>query len=317
MATSSRRRSSTSAPRTARPGEREAESKARHNRIAAEKRARSSSTSDTKDAKASKTSHESGVDLDSGIFSISERGIEPRRDDQTERQHRANPDKEGDTSVRHAEPPTGKQAREGAGGYPTGEYDVVQPAKAGPATDKSPALASLEAHFGDYDIDRKVKEQRKNSRLNETAQLHAIEAIPIGSVIEHEGQDRWRVRTAVAGVNRFGHGTTAAEAIENFILGERPKLAEGQKAELEKKVGQPGSDDDSSGAAAASAADVEGRKRGVEADNPGAKEVLEATEGQTERRAKESASKSTSKSSSKRRSSGSSKAKRSGKKRSR
>lgn len=312
MATSSRRRSST-APRTARPGEREVDARARHNRIAAEKRASSRSTADTKDAKASKTT-ESGVDLDSGIFSISERGIEPRRDDLTERQHRANPDKEGDTSVRHAEPPTGKQAREGAGGYPTGEYDVTQPAKAGPSERKSPALAALEAHFADYDIDAKVRAHQKESRLNETAQLHAFEALPLGSVLEHEGIDRWRVRTAVAGVNRFGHGKTAAEAVENFILGERPPLTDAQKAELEKKPGSPDIDQDSSGAVAASAADVEGRKRGVEAGNPGAKGVLEATEGQTKRRVEQGA-KSASKSKSKRRSAGSSRAKRSGSKR--
>jgi hypothetical protein len=42
----------------------------------------------------------------------------------------------------------------------------------------------------------------------------------VGTVIEKEGPFRWRVRSAgTNGGNRFGHGATAAEAVDNYILG--------------------------------------------------------------------------------------------------
>jgi hypothetical protein len=44
-----------------------------------------------------------------------------------------------------------------------------------------------------------------------------VEALPVGTVIEHEGPNRWRVH--VLGQNRWGHGATHSEAVENFVTG--------------------------------------------------------------------------------------------------
>jgi hypothetical protein len=130
--------------------------------------------------------------------------------------HDANPDVSTDSSVRHAEPQTGHRASEGHGGYPAGEYDVTKPATSGDAKTKgTTALGQL------LEIAPESKEAVK--RAGENAQLtpsqfdQAVEALPVGTIIEHEGPNRWRVH--VLGQNRWGHGATHSEAVENFVTG--------------------------------------------------------------------------------------------------
>lgn len=96
--------------------------------------------------------------------------------------HDANPDNPTDSSVRHAEPPTGHRTGEGHGGYPSGEYDVTKPAPSG--------------------VQTKGVEAGKDG-------------LPVGTVIEQEAEKRWRVH--VPGQNQFGHGATMDAAIADYF----------------------------------------------------------------------------------------------------
>jgi hypothetical protein len=71
----------------------------------------------------------------------------------TGKSHAAHPEDPTDSSVKHAEPVTGRAPSEGQGGYPAGEYDITPQAT---ATDP-------------------------------------VTGLPIGAVIEHEALHRWRV----------------------------------------------------------------------------------------------------------------------------
>jgi hypothetical protein len=133
----------------------------------------------------------------------------------TTRNHDANPDVSTDSSVRHAEPQTGHRASEGHGGYPSGEYDVTRPAGDDVKTKGATALGRH--------LEQAPEAKDAKKRAEKYAQLSpddfdlAVEALPVGTVIEHEGPNRWRVH--VLGQNRWGHGATHSEAVENFITG--------------------------------------------------------------------------------------------------
>lgn len=137
--------------------------------------------------------------------------------------HSAHGDQPADSTVRHAEPPTGKQQGEGEGGFPQGEYDVTQPAPAGAVDIAAQKDAALEAHFERAqvgltgDLDAILKDALADSRLDETEIVRVTEALPVGIVIEHEGPNRWRCHKT--GEGRYGHGRTHLEAVESYVLG--------------------------------------------------------------------------------------------------
>jgi hypothetical protein len=60
----------------------------------------------------------------------------------------------------------------------------------------------------------------EDSRLDASEVLLVSEALPVGVAIVHEGLNRWRVGDP--GKNQFGHGKTFLEAVESYVLGERP-----------------------------------------------------------------------------------------------
>lgn len=131
--------------------------------------------------------------------------------------HDANPDSPTDSSVRHAEPPTGHQQGEGHGGYPSGEYDVTKPAPSGAQT-KGALETILDQHgVNSPETEAAVKRTKANAQLSPSQFDAAVEAFPVGTVIEHEGPNRWRVH--VLGQNRWGHGATHSEAVENYVTG--------------------------------------------------------------------------------------------------
>lgn len=136
-------------------------------------------------------------------------------------QHSANPDKPQDSTVRHSEPPVARQDGTGEGGYPQGEYDVTQPAKAGPVSEKDQQKAAVLAFYDgtEEQLDQTIKDALADSRLDESEFLKALEAMPIGTVLEHEALNRWRCHRV--GQNRYGHGQTALQAVENYFLGDK------------------------------------------------------------------------------------------------
>jgi hypothetical protein len=117
--------------------------------------------------------------------------------------------------VRHAEPQTGHRASEGHGGYPSGEYDVTRPAGADVKTKGPTPLGQL--FDSAPEADAAVERSKKYAQLAPADFDKAVEALPVGTLIEHEGPNRWRVH--VIGQNRWGHGATHSEAVENFITG--------------------------------------------------------------------------------------------------
>jgi hypothetical protein len=149
----------------------------------------------------------------------------------TAQQHQEHPELAADSVVRHAEPQTGKPRGEGAGGFPSGEYDVTPPAK---ATEEAPATegvtagqtadvshdALIDAHLGDKDIAQLQTLLGENRRLDDAELPLIIEALPVGAIIEHEAPNRWRVRSPASGGIRWGHGGTAVAAIEAYVLGD-------------------------------------------------------------------------------------------------
>lgn len=148
----------------------------------------------------------------------------------TTRNHDANPDVSTDSSVRHAEPPDGRRDGSGHGGYPSGEYDVTPPEPGADAKTKG-ATASALGHLyaNSPEADRAVAQAKRHARLEPAEFDKAVEALPVGTVIEHEGPNRWRVH--VAGQPRYGHGGTHSEAVESYVLGGESVTAEQQAAE--------------------------------------------------------------------------------------
>lgn len=162
-------------------------------------------------------------------------------------EHSENPDKPGDSTVRHALPVTGAD-ESGQKGFPQGEYDVIEPAKAGAAPKRSDNDALIDAHVANTDIDA-LEESLKNTRLSAEDRELILETLPVGAVLERTGDYQFRVHKG----NRFGHGATAAEALEAFVLGAGPqddaakfaRLPASQRKEIEerdaaaaKRVGQ-------------------------------------------------------------------------------
>lgn len=145
-------------------------------------------------------------------------GTEPPR--RSIADHSEHPESPGDSTVRHADNPAGRRSA-GSRGFPQGEYDVTTPAKAG-ASKKDPTQLAIEQSLSAEDLAaiKAAQKHPKANRLKPEQRALAIEALPEGTIIEKEGRFRWRVRSAgTNGGNRYGHGTTAAEAIDNYILG--------------------------------------------------------------------------------------------------
>lgn len=180
--------------RTARPGRTAAQKRARRNREAAAARRQSS-----------------GKDIGtegpgSGRRSIAE--------------HSEHPESRADSTVAHDEPPTGKRtAGAGEGGFPQGEGDVTRPQLEG-EDKRSVKEQLLDAHFGTVDIRKHLADADKKARLDRTTVSVAIETTPVGTIVEHEAENRWRVRTPTGGGNRYGFGATFREAVESYVLGD-------------------------------------------------------------------------------------------------
>lgn len=148
------------------------------------------------------------------------RATEDQSFKRSQAEHSEHPENPGDSTVRHAVP-TARAGEEGQKGFPQGEYDVTPPAKEPARGKRSLEDQLIEQHVGDQDveaIERALKSPKAN-RLNPKQRALAIEALPIGSVLEHEGAFRWRVTGRGTGGNRYGHGATAQEAIDNYVLG--------------------------------------------------------------------------------------------------
>lgn len=149
--------------------------------------------------------------------------------------HQADVTKPGSSEVAHA-PASGTQSAEG--GHPGGEYDVTPPVTApdgsktaaGEAADTKAAVTAdsgatgkyavqLTQHFTDAGADQAtlLKQAAETTRLEDDQRQAALEAMPVGTILEKEAPYRWRIH--VRGQNRFGHGTTASEAIEAYVIG--------------------------------------------------------------------------------------------------
>jgi hypothetical protein len=142
--------------------------------------------------------------------------------DTTKGAHDAHPESATDTSVRHAEPQTGKQSGEGEGGHPAGEYDITQMDRSSGQKNTKGADTVLSQHFAgledkDNPLVQATKEAQSNSQIPKSKLALAIEALPVGALIEHEAPNRWRAH--VTGQLRYGHGATFLEAVESYILG--------------------------------------------------------------------------------------------------
>jgi hypothetical protein len=129
-------------------------------------------------------------------------------------EHSAHPEDPSDPSVRHAADPASivkptAEPHEGTAGYPAGEYDVVKPA---PSEAKEQTV--VEAHLAAVDVDT-LKAAMKDTVLDPDEYALVLEASGVGFELVHEGDNRWRARQN----QRFGHGRTAKEAIEAFVLG--------------------------------------------------------------------------------------------------
>ncbi len=103
----------------------------------------------------------------------------------------------------------------------------------------------LKQHFQSVgeDMEELLKRAAEDARLTDDEAQAAVEAFPVGTVIEKEGPGRWRVH--VRGQNRYGHGATFREASEAFILGnpgerDRGCGAQVRPHELPPAEGNPG-----------------------------------------------------------------------------
>lgn len=129
-------------------------------------------------------------------------------------EHAENPDRASDSTVRHALPQTGADTS-GQKGFPQGEYDVIEPSKASAASKRSTHDMLIDAHLGSQDPDEVMERVDKNARLDHEERTLILEGAPTGFVLEKMGDKRWRAGAA----NRYGHGVTASQAIESYVLG--------------------------------------------------------------------------------------------------
>lgn len=125
-------------------------------------------------------------------------------------EHSEHPEHPGDPTVRHA----------GRGSFPEGEYDITKP-KSSKGKPTSVRQTLIEQHYaaGGLDVEtiQKAIKHPNANRLAASERELALELMPVGTILEHEAQNRWRVH--VAGQNRYGHGSTAKEAIDSWVLG--------------------------------------------------------------------------------------------------
>lgn len=162
-----------------------------------------------KKSSSSKRSGQRGVDTKTGT--------EPPK--RSVADHSEHPESPGDSTVRHADNPAGRKSA-GAKGFPQGEYDVTEPAKKG-ATKKDPIQNAIEQGLSAEELStiKAAQKHPKANRLSTDQRALGLEALPIGAILEHEAQYRWRVKANLGGGIRWGHGTTAQEAIDNYLLG--------------------------------------------------------------------------------------------------
>ncbi len=144
-------------------------------------------------------------------------GTESETEKRSIAEHSEHPENPTDSTVRHAVG-TDAAGQEGQKGFPQGEYDVTPPAKEGR---KTGAEGAIEQHIGSADVEqiKKAIAAPQANRMTAEKRSLALEALPVGSILEHEGQNRWRVRGPISGGIRWGHGATAQEAIESYVLG--------------------------------------------------------------------------------------------------
>lgn len=147
-------------------------------------------------------------------------GTESSRSKKSVADHSEHPENSSDSTVRHADQPARRTGPAGSKGFPQGEYDVTKPRPAG-GRKQSIEQQLLEAHHGDSDLEaiKKANARPSANRLHPTDRALAIETLPVGSTLEHEQENRWRVVGRLGGGNRYGHGSTAQEAIDNYVLG--------------------------------------------------------------------------------------------------
>ena len=146
-------------------------------------------------------------------------------------EHSENPDKPGDSTVRHALPALGAD-ESGQKGFPQGEYDVVAPAKAAAAPKRSDNDQLIDSHVGNSDPDEITKNLKEVTRLSDEERVLLLETIPVGAVLERSGENQFRLHKG----NTFGFGATAAEAIESFVLGAGPSEDAAKFARMEPAV---------------------------------------------------------------------------------
>lgn len=134
----------------------------------------------------------------------------------TDNPHDANPSDPTDSSVKHADA-VNASPDAGKGGYPSGEYDVTKPAPVGVQTKDAVASALAQHLDAAPHAEPAVKRAQANAQLSGSDFAKGVEAFAVGTMIEHEGPNRWRVH--VVGKNKWGHGATFREAVEHFITG--------------------------------------------------------------------------------------------------
>jgi hypothetical protein len=130
--------------------------------------------------------------------------------------HSEHPETPGDSTARHDEGTAERVRAQGAAGFPQGEYDVTNPAPAPGVPVEDDMTALLDAHLSNADTDR-LKELLADGVLDDAELSLVIAAMPVGFVLEHEAENRWRCH--ITGQNRFGHGQTHQEAVEDYVLG--------------------------------------------------------------------------------------------------
>lgn len=128
-------------------------------------------------------------------------------DGKTIAEHSDNPNDPTDTSVKHVDSP--ETLQKSGVGFPAGEYDITKPTLA-PAKEQT----AVEAHLATVDTDA-LKDLMKDTVLDPEEYALVLEATQVGFELVHEGPSRWRAKQN----QRYGHGRTAKEAIEAFVLG--------------------------------------------------------------------------------------------------
>ena len=199
--------------------------------------------------------------------SSAQTGTEPPKKSVSD--HSEHPENPADSTVKHT-----------GAGFPQGEGDVTEPAKAGakapkaekPRSIRDQHLLALAAGQDVKAIEAALKEPNA-TRLSPIQRAIAAELLPIGAIIEHEGANRWRVRGPMGqGGPHFGHGATMAEAIDSFVLGNVVATdAEASAHRFSKLPPKQQKEIEERDIASGNQADVDARRKTVEAVKKSAK----------------------------------------------